>query len=335
MQTHNMPFPSNYKGKMIDQISLGIIIPYYNIPHSFLKASLCSVYNAASKRPGISVTICIVNDASPIPLPDLKTMDLPESEAVQINLISHDTNTGLAEARNSGYKALKNSVDYLLFLDSDDLLNTLPNITGHEDAIFGSFRFFTDQENLNLAHSISIKPSIFISSLQYRNLMPCCSILVRADKLAGEQIFQKNLRACEDWCFWIEYFSNSKHYNLKFDASFSTSIRKSNTSLSASVERMFMNRITMFNYLINKGVVKKWVALTHILLSKAIISKINVRERFSLLTIGLFGVLLAVIKNKNISFQHYAFCIFLAFSPSQGRRIINRRYIRRAQGIVF
>ena len=124
-------------------MKFSIIIPVYNV-EKYLEECVNSVLPIKN-----DIEILLVDDGSTD-----KSGKLCDALAENDNRIKviHKENGGLSDARNVG---IKNATgDYLLFLDSDDFLNTfeterlLSKITDETDAAIGLYREFYEDENL-------------------------------------------------------------------------------------------------------------------------------------------------------------------------------------------
>lgn len=92
---------------------ISIILPVYNVPAEFLRASLNSVLMQA----GEDIEILIIDDGSTDA--SSKICDEYEKKDPRISLI-HQENMGLAGSRNTGLDMAEG--EYIIFVDSDDLL---------------------------------------------------------------------------------------------------------------------------------------------------------------------------------------------------------------------
>ena len=93
---------------------VSIVVPVYNV-ECYVEECLQSVCSQTYENLEI---ICIDDVGSD------KSMDIVRLYATKdsrINIVEHEKNKGLAEARNTGLRNL--SGDYVFFLDSDDFLS--------------------------------------------------------------------------------------------------------------------------------------------------------------------------------------------------------------------
>lgn len=101
-------------------ISLSVIVPIYNVS-PFITRCATSLMEQTVKR---DVEFIFVNDATPdesIRLLQEVIKRYPDREG-QVKLLHHETNRGLAAARNTGLKAATG--EYVFHCDSDDFLET-------------------------------------------------------------------------------------------------------------------------------------------------------------------------------------------------------------------
>lgn len=98
---------------MIENPLVSVVIPVYRV-EKYLVKSVHSVINQSYKN----IEIILVDDGSPDQCPTLCDNLVYEFNNIEV---IHKKNSGLSEARNFGIN--KANGDYILFLDSDDILN--------------------------------------------------------------------------------------------------------------------------------------------------------------------------------------------------------------------
>ena len=102
---------------MKQEIEISVIIPNYNYGQ-YIEECICSVLESDFSH--AKMEIVIVDDASTDD--SIKIVNkIKKTADVQINLIKHKTNSGLAKTRNAGIKNAKGK--YLFILDSDNYIN--------------------------------------------------------------------------------------------------------------------------------------------------------------------------------------------------------------------
>lgn len=101
---------------MVELQKVAVIIPVYRV-EKYLAASIESVLNQSYKN----IEIVLINDGSPDGCPAI--CDDYANKYANIHVI-HKKNGGLSSARNAGLDYVCNRADYVMFLDSDDQLQT-------------------------------------------------------------------------------------------------------------------------------------------------------------------------------------------------------------------
>ena len=104
---------------------ISIIIPVYNV-EQYLHRCVDSVLNQTYKN----LEIILVNDGSPDNCPFICDEYAKKDKRI---IVVHKKNGGLSSARNEGIQ--KSQGDWLLFLDSDDLLNDSDNLQNISEII--------------------------------------------------------------------------------------------------------------------------------------------------------------------------------------------------------
>lgn len=98
----------------MEKEKISIIIPIYNVKE-YLKKSIQSVINQTYKN----IQIILVDDGSTDGSSDICDLFAKIDSRIEVY---HKTNSGVADARNYGIE--KASGDYIIFLDSDDWIDT-------------------------------------------------------------------------------------------------------------------------------------------------------------------------------------------------------------------
>lgn len=99
--------------KVRDVVKLSVIVPFYNV-QAFASATLKSLHSNSRA----DFEFILVNDCATDETPEILERALPDLPGA--TLISHERNSGLATARNTGIDAARG--EYLTFLDGDDWL---------------------------------------------------------------------------------------------------------------------------------------------------------------------------------------------------------------------
>lgn len=98
-------------------MKLSIIVPIYNV-EKYIIECLSSIYNGKLK----DFEVICVDDCGKDKSIELVKKYVKDNKIKNLKIITHDKNKGLSAARNTGIKEATG--DYLLFLDSDDMLIT-------------------------------------------------------------------------------------------------------------------------------------------------------------------------------------------------------------------
>jgi glycosyltransferase involved in cell wall biosynthesis len=185
---------------------VSIIVPCYNYGH-FLQETLDSIYAQSHEK----IEIIVVNDGS-----SDNTSSVMEANKNRIRQV-HQNNMGLSEARNSAIKEAKG--DYLIFLDSDDLLtkNHLKKSVEYLDANPSCPGTVCHNIQFGLSHSgkASIKnewplpknPKNLEAIFCFRNIAPPHAYTIRRELASITGTFDPAMKACEDYDYWFRYFS--------------------------------------------------------------------------------------------------------------------------------
>lgn len=182
---------------------ISVIIPTYNYAQ-YLPFTLDSVL--LQKEAGVQVEVIVVDDGSTD-----ETAEILAGYGRRINVFRQE-NMGLPAARNRGM--LEADGDYILFLDSDDLLA--------EDTLLRQLEFLEKNQNCDVAicrNELFSKLlgngapescgnwNLFAKDLDIHlchfNIAPPHALLIRRECLKGLK-FDIGLQACEDHWFWCE-----------------------------------------------------------------------------------------------------------------------------------
>jgi len=170
----------------MDKIS--VIVPIYKV-EKYMDKCVDSIVNQTYKN----LEIILVDDGSPDNCPKLCDEWAKKDERIKV---IHKENGGLSDARNSGLDICTG--DYLMFVDSDDYLDTticekLLNLLKSHDADFsmsGVQIIFENQQLVNSINEINIK-SYDCKNLQYEFKVPY--LMTAWAKLYKKEIFN-NIR---------------------------------------------------------------------------------------------------------------------------------------------
>lgn len=325
------------------QTKLSIIVPYYNVKENWLTACLLSILNAAKANPNISFFVHIIDDHSPAPLPSMEffTKALPKNASYQIT--RNPKNLGLAGARNAGLNMIP-SDHYVLFLDGDDLLVHVPkldstSIIAGNHILFGAEEHpsFSLPSRSQLDTLLIYSKTSYLRRLALRNMRPVSAYFVKRS-IIGDIKFRENLSSCEDWCFWIELFQKiEKDPKASFALSSALvgAIRKSSSSMSAQVMRIYKNRKAFWSQIEKDSSFLKHIAASNELISDLLEHPAHLsskKQRFELLVHGFWICFLSFIGrvfSKEL-LVHLTLVLSCGIHPAFTRQKLEQRYIKRA-----
>jgi glycosyltransferase involved in cell wall biosynthesis len=196
-------------------LKISILIPFYNVS-SFIDRSLSSALNQTYA----DLEFILVNDGSTDDsLSIAKRVIQNHFRKESVIIINHQTNQGIASARNT---CINNATgDYIFFLDSDDELplNSIENLTESNiesiaDLTLGEFNVVGGKRDnyvkIKIENEIRGKENVFDSFISNNWYDGTCNKLVRRNFLNENNIsFHKNI-VHEDilWSFEIAMKAN-------------------------------------------------------------------------------------------------------------------------------
>jgi glycosyltransferase involved in cell wall biosynthesis len=196
---------------------ISFIIPYFNAG-STIQETIDSILNQSYQH----FDIWIVNDGSTdlVSIEKLKAFENQD----RINVI-HQDNFGPSTARNNAINRSK--ADYMVFLDSDDLIEKDTLMKGIEhigdaDVLIGDCKLFGEKNEIKKQHiptheGILRANPIVICALFKASVFTEIQFDSHLDKLG-----------LEDWEFWIHF--SSKGFNFKYIAEILFQIRVNQNS---------------------------------------------------------------------------------------------------------
>ena len=184
---------------------VSIIIPVFNRADLFLHA-----LESAISQTYRNIEILVVDDGSDL---DIKTLIKVHFDNNKIKFYKQE-NSGVAVARNRGM--IESNGAYLVFLDSDDILEpkmverlikTIHN-SNEYDMACGSWKMIDQNEDAISGYSV---PSYlqnetdkdFTKALLIKGLFPIHAVLVKKTSTISKIFFNPQLKAFEDWEFWL------------------------------------------------------------------------------------------------------------------------------------
>jgi len=198
-----------------------IVVPYYQRQRGILRRALCSVFEQECTA---TLRIVIVDDSSPVPAAqELETLSIPAHCTIDVII---QANGGPGAARNRGLQAAGADVDYLAFLDSDDIWSST-HLGNALAALTAGFDFyFSDHYQLGQTVGAferagrldpSVHPVIGEFSMLHRFEGDMFGQIVMGNVIGTSTVvydfphfstlrFREDLRkGGEDYLFWIEF----------------------------------------------------------------------------------------------------------------------------------
>ncbi|HLH52263.1 MAG TPA: glycosyltransferase [Verrucomicrobiae bacterium] len=200
---HSQKLLANLSTTAPDAPLVSVIVPTYNRPEQ-LKQALQSILNQTFQ----DFEIVVVNDAGS----DIGSVVTPLNQQGNIVALRHETNRGLAAARNTGIRAARGR--YIAYLDDDDLfypnhLETLVEFLRAHPATVA----YTDanqalQQLENGSWTVTERKVVYSNDwnndeVLVRNLAPVICFMHEKQALEKSGWFDETLDRHEDWDLWI------------------------------------------------------------------------------------------------------------------------------------
>lgn len=219
---------------------ISIIIPVYNSSENIIK-TLTSVDKLEYKN----FECIIVNDGSVDNSEKIIKDFIADKEKFKLY---SKINNGVCVARNFGVE--KSIGDYLLFLDSDDLIEsnflneTIKNLDDSIDIVATKVIFFGRSKGVYI-------PNIFtLNDLLHENKL-VITCLIKKNKFIDVGGFNPNMKdGFEDWDFWIRYFNKYPNIMIIDSTSFyyRLQIKSRNRNIDGNKESKLRHQIWKNNY---------------------------------------------------------------------------------------
>jgi glycosyltransferase involved in cell wall biosynthesis len=209
---------------------VSVIIPYYR-QERFLAETLQSVKQQSYPR----VEIIVVDDGSPLPASSILQEDADL-------LVLRTENHGCPTARNFGFR--QSSGEYLLFLDSDDLLPP-GAVEAHVKALrehpaaalsFGAQRIIDEDGKMMCPpHVCRPRKDYFLKLLEGNPIGCPGAAMIRRDAFIEAGLFDESLRIVEDYPLYLRL---ARRHPFVRQSSCVVDYRFHRNSLSQDKERM-------------------------------------------------------------------------------------------------
>jgi glycosyltransferase involved in cell wall biosynthesis len=224
---------------------VSVIIPCYNQAH-FLPTAINSCINQTYKN----IEIIVIDDGSP---DNIQMAVMPFKDRIKF---IRQINKGLSETRNVGIR--HSSGDFLLFLDADDIIgsdtissqvNFLKKNTGTNVAVCKNrlFTSFTAKGHPEIIGRWELFKKDLGIHLCFFNIAPPHAFLFRRETVLQTGWFDSQLKACEDYDFWLRAAANGNipQYNPKGVVFYRRHIQ----SMSANSKNQYLHDAVMHNRL--------------------------------------------------------------------------------------
>ncbi len=190
---------------------VSVVVPTHNRPDT-LKNTLESIASQTYKH----VEAVVVNDAGA----DVSSVVDAFRDRLSVTYLTHDTNKGLAAARNTGIKHA--SGEYIAYLDDDDLfyrnhIETLVTCLETSDdkvAYTDAYRVCQEKEDgryvvkqKDVPYSFDFDADLILA----QNLFPVLCVMHKKSCLDEVGLFDESLTTHEDWDLWIR-MSRKYHF---------------------------------------------------------------------------------------------------------------------------
>jgi glycosyltransferase involved in cell wall biosynthesis/radical SAM superfamily enzyme YgiQ (UPF0313 family)/tetratricopeptide (TPR) repeat protein len=222
---------------------VSVIVPTYNRPE-MLATAISSILTQTMQ----SFEIIVINDAGTDVLPVLERF----ADKGNIRHIVHDSNQGLAAARNTGIRAARGK--YIAYLDDDDIfypnhLETLTEFLESHDCRVA----YTDA-NRALQHKtddgfVTVKREVLHSrdfnydAILVDNFIPVLCVMHEKDCLSLSGMFDESLPRHEDWDLWIR-MSRQDHFAHLPTVTCEFTYRPEGSGMTSSTLPLFLKTYT-------------------------------------------------------------------------------------------
>jgi len=224
---------------------VSVIIAYYR-QERFIAETVRSV----KQQTYPNFEIIVVDDGSPLPARCV----LPESNDV---LLLRTENRGCPAARNHGFR--QSSGEYLVFLDSDDLLAPgaleahVKALSEHPAAAlsFGAQRIIDeDGKVVRTAHICRPRKDYFLQLLEGNPIGCPGAAMIRRDAFLEAGLFDESLPIVEDYPLYLRL---AQHHPFVWQSSCVVDYRFHKSSLSQDKERMLKGILNALDHVEAEG----------------------------------------------------------------------------------
>lgn len=213
-----------------------VIVPTYNYGHYLegcIESLVCQTYR--------DLEILIIDDGS-----EDNTREIVELFSDERIIYIYKKNSGLSAARNTGIENI--SGNYVLFLDSDDLISKeyiesqveFLEKNSDIDISIGLNKFFYKKKHytdLDCNGSWRLYYKNFSSHILFFNLAPPHSYFYRRNVVKEVGLFDVTLKACEDYDYILR--CHAKKFSFGRNSKALVYYRRHQTSMSANKDRQY------------------------------------------------------------------------------------------------
>ncbi|AYA37193.1 glycosyltransferase family 2 protein [Hymenobacter oligotrophus] len=233
---------------------VSVIVPCYNYAH-FLPETVASL----QQQSYVNWECIIVDDGSKDNTREVSAALCKTDNRVRY---IYQDNAGLSSARNTGLRAVQGK--YVQLLDADDLLSkcklelNVAFLEAHPDVdvVYGKVRYFVhgqfgvfscsvDMQNQPWMPCVSGKGVEVLKELIRENIMVVNAPMLRRELIKRVGDFDEELRACEDWHYWIRCAAEGGRFTYDDSNEVAALVRAHPISMINESNRMLQARILM------------------------------------------------------------------------------------------
>jgi glycosyltransferase involved in cell wall biosynthesis len=236
-------------------LMVSVILPTYNRA-SMLERALRSIIAQTYQN----FEIIVINDAGGDVDSIINTLDLQE----RIRYIKHDSNRGLAAARNTGIRAARGK--YIAYLDDDDIfypnhLKTLCNFLENSEyriAYADTCRVLQEMKkgSYEVTRKDTLSTEFDYDQILVGNLIPVLCFMHEKSCLDETGLFDETLTSHEDWDLWIRMSRRFKIAHIK-EVTSEFSWRLDGSTMSSSRRDDFVRTLEIIYGKYEKYVIEK------------------------------------------------------------------------------
>ena len=190
---------------------ISIIMPAYNSENRILK-----MLNSIAKQTYKNYELIVVNDGSTDRTLEVCNQFKLDNSSINMKIINI-RNSGVSCARNVGIDNISRKSEYIIFVDSDDLLELnmfevlLENIKEYDYVICNYYTLSGKQRNVENYKKAEITKDNFIELYNVQAFNPLWNKIFKTDIILENNIkFNEKLKVGEDLEFVSKYIANTQ-----------------------------------------------------------------------------------------------------------------------------